>query len=756
MVVKVGEVASQLWSLGQQGAWSDVARLAKALREESPGEPLGFLRGAHALRLLGRYDEAETVIRDAIERFPDDHQPLVEAALTAQARSDWRGVVRWSARLVEQFPSQVAGYRTQSYGHRCLREFADAQRVLSEGARRFPDDLGLKLEGCWLAIGQEQWDLAGGRCAALTRTHPTVEAGYQVALLVLKRLRRFAEATDLLARAQDSLGSKAWIRVESLRLAQQESPEKALDLALRIVASHPDQTLAYEIAASALRQQGKLDEAERLLQRAVDTLPPDPGVHTERAWVAQDRGDWLVVDERWAQARHIFPQDRNIALWYGRSRALPFRPLQPGDVVDAHRRYDEIHAQFPDLAAAYADHIQMYSNANCLPEAEAIARAACEKMPGDAQIRFQYSQAAAARGDAATALARLVEVKDRFSDQLLFQCRLVAALAVAEQFDEAEEACAALVARYADQDLAYIESAELAMRRHDWSAAVDRWKAANARFPGNARIQKGLFEAEYASIEVDHHAPERIEVDDDEGRAPRIEARDGEVPIQEIVVRFESLAGTFQGCEFGAVQRYFGCEPLGFFRWGQIDAEDVISAIESGLDGVGEPEQTELFVNKVEGAEARTAEYVVGDLRFGMRSHTFIRASEMPHDMMWSQSLRRLKFLKRKFLEDLGEAQKIFVYKRGHAILLKEQALRLTRAVCAYNPDNQVLCVHLATREGQAGTVERVTANLLAGYVSHFTLTPGRKETTRRPAYSEWESICRSAHALWQHRGSSS
>ncbi|WP_435102805.1 tetratricopeptide repeat protein [Arhodomonas sp. AD133] len=59
------------------------------------------------------------------------------------------------------------------------------------------------------------------------------------------------------------------------------------------------------------------------------------------------------------------------------------------------------------------------------------------------------------------------------------------------RLDEAERAFECLVERHPNKPNAYLGRAEVAMRQKDWTSALERWRAALSRFPGNVRFQVG-------------------------------------------------------------------------------------------------------------------------------------------------------------------------------------------------------------------------------------------------------------------------
>ena len=142
---------------------SKSARKREATAAQGLGTRLIALKEAELLAL-----ELPETLLDAILLFPAESQPLVEAAWVAQNRGDWSSVIRRASVILERFPEQSAGYAILTYAYRCLKQYADAERFLAEGAGRFPDLAEFMVEGCWLALAQENWALADD-CSASSK-----------------------------------------------------------------------------------------------------------------------------------------------------------------------------------------------------------------------------------------------------------------------------------------------------------------------------------------------------------------------------------------------------------------------------------------------------------------------------------------------------------------------------------------------------------------------------------------------------------
>src|ERR1051326_3949171 len=93
------------------------------LRESEPDQPVGYQRGAMALRQAGRFDEAETVASVGIERFPDDLGIAHEYCRVALGRGDHSEALTRALAMIGRFPDEEAGYLTAALALRGSQRF---------------------------------------------------------------------------------------------------------------------------------------------------------------------------------------------------------------------------------------------------------------------------------------------------------------------------------------------------------------------------------------------------------------------------------------------------------------------------------------------------------------------------------------------------------------------------------------------------------------------------------------------------------
>jgi hypothetical protein len=225
------------------------------------------------------------------------------------------------------------------------------------------------------------------------------------------------------------------------------------------------------------------------------------------------------------------------------------------------------------------------------------------------------------------------------------------------------------------------------------------------------------------------------QVAEDETTAIATAERMTGMSARELMMKFDSLG---DNCELGFVQRRCGAEPLGLFRFSSGHLWQVVRGIENEFDGLA----NELNV-QVEGTTY--PEWMVHERNYDIRYHTWIPGDQITEQEIRAQELKRLKFLRRKLLEDISEAGKIFVVKRvGRPITLEELLplhIRLNRHAA-----NWLLCVQPADENHPAGLVEEVFPQIMRGYVDRF-IRPGIARDESVPA---WLAVLANAYLLHQ------
>jgi len=214
--------------------------------------------------------------------------------------------------------------------------------------------------------------------------------------------------------------------------------------------------------------------------------------------------------------------------------------------------------------------------------------------------------------------------------------------------------------------------------------------------------------------------------------APTVAPIPNIVPLDRLMLQFESLG---ENCEFGLAQRRCGADPLGLLRFASAPMPTLLSALRSRFEGIGDWDQIEVRISE------NQLEYLVFDQRYGFLYHPWVLIGEASAEGIRRREAQQLPLLRRKLIEDLEEARKIFVY-HGMQPLPQSLVLRLVAAMRAFGPTT-LLWVELQDREHPAGMVDRLGEGLLKGYIDRFA--PG--DDAHDFSLDGWIALCRAAWA---------
>ncbi len=276
----------------------------------------------------------------------------------------------------------------------------------------------------------------------------------------------------------------------------------------------------------------------------------------------------------------------------------------------------------------------------------------------------------------------------------------------------------------------------------DQAVAAGNWRAALAAFEHLATLQPD----NAAVLSARGHAELQCRLSDLEGEDAVASRTPFTIPTgatsadradRALMLRFESLG---LDCEFGLVQRHYGAEPLGLFRWNGIMPEPLCDALEHDFAGIGDPVTTTLSYSEA------LQEYLLHEPRYGMGMHSFIRTRDptVPDSRLHAQLCRRAAFLRDKLLGDMAEGEKVFLYQFPYRL---HQGLRdrLVAGLRRHHPGNRLLLVHEAESHETPGRVERAPDGVLQAAIDHLCGRRGGWETL---STALWRTICRNAIGL--------
>jgi tetratricopeptide (TPR) repeat protein len=231
---------------------------------------------------LKLYDEAETIMRECMRRYPAEARYAGCYAQVAEERRDHaEATARWK-NVINRFPSWWKGYVHYATSLSATGQHQEADKVLTKAVAQFPDEVIAGIE--WARNAERQKDHAESlaRWQKLwDRTqHPVAISGVARALITLGRLDE-AETRLLEARTRHPLAEA--IRIDLAQLAEKRGDtDEALRRWVELKTRMPLLRFGYEGEFRLLRKLGRLDEAGAVIEEAVERFPHD-------AWPVQER-----------------------------------------------------------------------------------------------------------------------------------------------------------------------------------------------------------------------------------------------------------------------------------------------------------------------------------------------------------------------------------------------------------------------------------------------------------------------------------
>jgi len=147
--------------------WSAAAARWDRARSQAPGTFEYWSNAARCQREAGLGADAEALLREAAQRFPDRIEPTRDLAwlLTHNRRFDEASAI-WQ-HIRDAFPDHSLGFVGGSSVLRMTQRLAEAAILLGQALQRFPADFDLLAERAWLAFDLGEYEDCVTRFAAL-------------------------------------------------------------------------------------------------------------------------------------------------------------------------------------------------------------------------------------------------------------------------------------------------------------------------------------------------------------------------------------------------------------------------------------------------------------------------------------------------------------------------------------------------------------------------------------------------------------
>ena len=354
--------------------------------------------------------------------------------------------------------------------------------------------------------------------------------------------------------------------------------------------------------------------------------------------------------------------------------------------------------------------------------------------PHDPTLLYRYALSANDSGRPETALERWRAARAASPDNPMCLCGIAAAQRMMNLIDDAKTTIDEAAALFPCDPTVASEAARIAILRYDDEGALACWDRAlsGAVHPdwlfgrAHALVKLHRFdEADIALARLRDAAPDHAgfrplaqllqreranEMEPDDRRIPFPEPAVNDawsIATNDLAARFESLG---DNCEVGLLQRYCDIEPLGLFRFSFSRITSLVDLMDNDFACYGD--DGDLTFSFEEGNE----EYNCSSRHYkDFNYHTEMLASEIEHDTLLKRETKKVRYLKRRLVEDMASGEKIFVRKGGEIA----GALTLFKIMRRYGPVN-FLFVGACDGDHPSGHVECVEPGFYCGHIERF------------------------------------
>jgi predicted Zn-dependent protease len=262
------------------------------------------------------------------------------------------------------------------------------------------------------------------------------------ALALMLNLKLYDEAESLLVTGQKRYPANSHF-MEGLALIafKRGDREEALKRCIVLRRGYPRSLKGYGIAAAALSELNRPEEAEIMLAKGLRLMPKDIGLKIESARLATRRKDWAEALARWSDvytihghlsgvvgaaealtetgrydeadqmlADVLHKAGNDVSVWLGFAKNAERRQ----DWVGAAQRWAKFRHRFPLNPVGYIGGLRPQLAMNAHDEADDIIKHGIYRMPDESALLVEYAWLAHRRGDWTAATRRWADVREKY------------------------------------------------------------------------------------------------------------------------------------------------------------------------------------------------------------------------------------------------------------------------------------------------------------------------------------------------------
>src|SRR5665213_1038143 len=216
----------------------------------------------------------------------------IASAQLAMRHNDWTEALNCWNNVRLQSPDCVPAYLGVAKALCALKRLDEAGAVLADARKHFPAHADVAIAEARLVHERRDWPSALQHWNFVRERFPDEAQAYFGAGVALWELGRLDEAEGLFGAAWERFPDRPAIATSYARLAQRRRDwSEALRRWESARERFPVAAEAHIGAIVALREMGRLDEAEIRLSQTMERFPEHPGAAAARAELAQARND---------------------------------------------------------------------------------------------------------------------------------------------------------------------------------------------------------------------------------------------------------------------------------------------------------------------------------------------------------------------------------------------------------------------------------------------------------------------------------
>lgn len=472
--------------------------------------------------------------------------------------------------------------------------------------------------------------------------------------------------------------------------------------------SHPEAAVIWAGEAAMLLLLGRVTEADQVTSEGLKKFLNNIEIHAQHFNVAIAAKNWLEAQKRWQDMAEIFPEHEHVLQNRERAKEVIAAGLMAPTANKAQGQKTNL-AIWKTLYERNSESNEYIIGYGCAlkesekyDEAEDVFSQALQTQPDNVEIHANFAQIAAARRNWDAAANRWQKIINLFPDVTSVWIMAADAYRQAGWLQDATELLNAAIKLEPRRVELHVHQAMTAEKAGEWDQAVHYWDAASLLSPKDLNIQNSrgdaIWQATMSCLEK-NNAPTKSST------VISPETPEAGEHLKKLALSFEGLG---DNCEFGIVQRRFGADPIGLFRFAAIDITTLADLAKEKFASLGTRETTELDLTADD-------EYLIRDTKNPYHMHCFVRKDSVDPEKFLSQQISRINFLKRKLIEDLESAEKIFVYKSSYGTDERD-IINLHEVLCQFGA-NTLLVVQKCSDANSPGSTKILRPNIILGYV---------------------------------------